>query len=61
MKSKLVDDFLTREVKRNHLGNDLVLEADLNHGMVGVNNFINWLYIEMSGVKILEALANDFE
>lgn len=61
MKSKMVDDFLIHEIKKNGLGSDLILEAGHNKGMVGVNSFINWLYVEMSGIKILESLINDFQ
>jgi len=60
MRSKNVEEFLISEIKIGGLGNDLVLEANENKGMVSIKNFLNWIYIEQCGMKIVEGLVDDF-
>ena len=45
----------------NGLGNDIVKEAEEYKGKVNYKNFLNWLYIEQSGIKIIEEVGENFE
>lgn len=56
----MVDEFLIKELRLGGMGNDLVLEAEEHRGQVSVRNFINWLYIEICGMKIVEGLVDEF-
>ncbi len=61
MRSKMVDEFLVGELKYGGLGNDLCIEADEHKGIIETRNFINWIYVEEAGLKIIEGLCDDFE
>lgn len=57
----MIDEFLIGEIRIGGLGNDLVKEAEEHNGMVSVKNFLNWLYIEQCGMRIVEGLVDDFK
>lgn len=58
MQEKKLDEFLINEIKMGGLGEDLVKEAyEQGDGMVSYWNFLNWLYIEESGIKIVNGLC----
>ncbi|CDW85159.1 abc transporter family protein [Stylonychia lemnae] len=61
LRKNYVDDFLVNELRINGLGNDICLEANEHNGMVETRNFINWMYVEQAGMKIIKGLCNDFE
>ena len=60
MRSKQVDEFLIQQLTATGLGSDLVKEAEESKGFVSYKNFINWLYIEQCGLRIIEGLSEDF-
>lgn len=61
MKDKNVDKFLIEEVKKGGLGSDLVKEANEHpQGLINVENFVMWLYVEEAGVGIVNSLCEEF-
>lgn len=61
MKEKNVDQFLIDEVRKGGLGEDLVKEANEHpEGMINVENFVMWLYVEEAGVAIINSLCEEF-
>ena len=43
------------------MGNDIFLEANEHDGIVEVRNFVNWLHVELYGMKIVEGLVDEFD
>ena len=60
MKEQDVDPFLLNEIKEGGFGNDIVIE-DNENGQVEIRNFVNWFYIEQSGIIIVNYLSQLFE
>ena len=60
MRAKQIDEFLINQIKPNGLGNDIFAEGDEHSGMINTHNFLNWIYIEQCGMRIIEGLVNEF-
>ncbi len=60
MRSKLIDEFLINEIRPDGLGNDIFAESEEHKGMISIHNFLNWIYIEQCGMKIIEGLVEAF-
>lgn len=39
------------------MGQDLVKEANENNGRIDFNNFVQWLYVEQNGMKIVNEIV----
>jgi len=42
------------------MGEDLVKEANENRDMINFNNFVQWIYVETAGMKIVNQIVNQF-
>lgn len=51
---------LTKELRKGGLGNELILECEDTKGHVKATNFVNWIYVEEQGLKIVQGLAKEF-
>lgn len=56
----MIDEHLIHELRLGGFGNDLIKEAEEYHGKVSLKNFVNWLYVEQNGLKIIEGLVEEF-
>lgn len=57
-----MDGIITSQICRDGLGDDLQQEADAHpDGFVRLRNLIEYIYNKTAGVKIISALAGEFE
>ena len=61
MKTKGTDQFLIDEIRLGGLGEDLIKESvEQGKGMVSYNNFLVWLHVQESGMKLINSLSEEF-
>jgi hypothetical protein len=59
MQDKNCDQFLVQEIKQGGLGEDLIKE-EAEYGFIDIQNFLLWEYIQQAGLKIVNALCEQF-
>lgn len=56
-----VEKIILEEIKEDGLGSDLATESQANDGRVIVENLLQYLFVQINGIKIISSLASIFD